>query len=137
MQAADFDLDYSRYSCWIQDEKILAFLSGHWIADQFMINQVYVHPSYRGQGLARQLLQRLEPSFQAEDGVGEAVGSLYLEVRESNQAARKLYQACNFKDLDRRKNYYTAPKEDAVIMVKKLEDSQEGHDEKRYSHLSD
>ncbi|NLA86564.1 MAG: ribosomal protein S18-alanine N-acetyltransferase, partial [Clostridiales bacterium] len=44
------------------------------------------------------------------------IDSLYLEVRKSNEAAIRLYQKHGFKNAGRRKNYYSNPVEDAVVM---------------------
>ena len=45
--------------------------------------------------------------------------SVYLEVRESNSPARALYERNGFSLVGIRKNYYRAPLENAVIMLKK------------------
>ena len=44
------------------------------------------------------------------------VETLFLEVRESNQAARKLYASRDFEEVGRRKGYYRSPQEDALIL---------------------
>ncbi|MDO4266052.1 MAG: GNAT family N-acetyltransferase [Eubacteriales bacterium] len=41
---------------------------------------------------------------------------VFLEVREGNAAARRLYETCGFREYGRRKNYYEHPSEDAVLM---------------------
>jgi ribosomal-protein-alanine N-acetyltransferase len=41
--------------------------------------------------------------------------SVFLEVRESNVAARSLYEKAGFEQEGRRKSYYTNPMEDAVL----------------------
>jgi [ribosomal protein S18]-alanine N-acetyltransferase len=40
---------------------------------------------------------------------------IFLEVRESNVAARAFYEKCGFSDTGRRKSYYNTPAEDAVV----------------------
>ena len=45
----------------------------------------------------------------------------FLEVRAGNTAAIALYSACEFQEIDRRKNYYHDPEEDAVVMKKSVE----------------
>jgi ribosomal-protein-alanine N-acetyltransferase len=47
-----------------------------------------------------------------EDGAKIA----FLDVRESNVAARRLYEKCGFSQLGRRKRFYTDPTEDAIGM---------------------
>jgi len=44
----------------------------------------------------------------------EGAKAVFLEVRESNQAARALYEKWAFVESDRRKRYYSKPEEDAV-----------------------
>jgi ribosomal-protein-alanine N-acetyltransferase len=43
-----------------------------------------------------------------------------LEVRAENTAAQKLYQACGFEVIGRRRRYYKAPVEDALLMAVSL-----------------
>lgn len=62
-------------------------------------------------------------------GIGKAVLNaviniynrpVMLEVRASNAPARALYKSCGFKEISLRKNYYTAPVEDAVIYRREI-----------------
>ncbi len=48
------------------------------------------------------------------------VKAVYLEVRESNTPARRLYEKYGYTALGVRKNYYAYPRENAVIMQKQL-----------------
>ena len=48
------------------------------------------------------------------------ISVLYLEVRESNRAARELYRACGFEECGVRKGFYRRPTEDAVLMNYKI-----------------
>ena len=43
--------------------------------------------------------------------------AVYLEVRETNESARRLYVSRGFKELSRRKNYYRKPTEDALVLA--------------------
>ena len=47
------------------------------------------------------------------------VCSAFLEVRKSNEAAKRLYEKLGFEEAGIRKNFYEFPKEDAVIMWKR------------------
>jgi len=52
---------------------------------------------------------------------GRGVRAAFLEVRESNTAARGLYASRGFREIGRRKNYYRRPVEDALVMRRVLE----------------
>lgn len=72
-----------------------------------------VAPDYRRKGIARELITRLVTLLQEDK-----VSCLTLEVRVSNTPAIKLYELLGFVEVGRRKNYYHAPKEDALILRK-------------------
>ncbi|MEI6419263.1 MAG: GNAT family N-acetyltransferase, partial [Sphingomonadales bacterium] len=63
---------------------------------------IAVMPGRQGLGLGRQLLARV-----AQDGQVRGASELFLEVRENNFAARKLYSRCGFSEVGRRPDYYT------------------------------
>jgi ribosomal-protein-alanine N-acetyltransferase len=46
----------------------------------------------------------------------ERVKNVYLEVRESNSAAQRLYEQVGFELIGRRKGYYERPREDALVL---------------------
>ena len=68
-------------------------------------------PERRGEGIGRRLL-RESISVAASRGTR----SLYLEVRESNDVARRLYEKVGFNVVGVRKQYYAEPVEDAIVM---------------------
>jgi ribosomal-protein-alanine N-acetyltransferase len=68
-----------------------------------------VSPGFRRVGVATLLLQR-----ERERG-----GNVFLEVRESNAAARNLYQKFGFKKVSRRNAYYQNPDESGIVMQMK------------------
>lgn len=85
---------------------------GIWISfDTADLCNMAVLPEYRKKGVADRLLQEAVSLVSQK-----AVKRIVLEVRESNEAAIRLYQKHNFKKIGVRKGYYTAPKEDAVLM---------------------
>ncbi len=75
--------------------------------DETEILALAVGPRRRRQGLGRALLGAL---------VGSRRGRIHLEVRESNVAARALYHWAGFTTTGRRRQYYSDPPEDAVLM---------------------
>ena len=85
---------------------------GMWIsADEAEITNVAVDKDYRRIGVGRGLIEKLK-----EKGIEKGVRSFFLEVRESNDAARSLYKKCGFKEVGLRKDFYTRPNEDAILM---------------------
>lgn len=65
----------------------------------------------RRQGIGGQLLDAL-----LEAGRARGITTFYLEVRAGNVPARSLYEKKGFEQIGYRKNYYTDPLEDAVVM---------------------
>ena len=66
-----------------------------------------VTPEFRRQGVARKLVKSL---------LAESPGVVYLEVRESNRAARKFYDHMGFQEVSSRPGYYRDPSEAAIVM---------------------
>lgn len=72
---------------------------------------VAVAPEHRRRGLARRLVARAVGALEAE-GVRE----MFLEVRESNAGALRLYEDAGFGRIGRRRGYYRRPAEDALVL---------------------
>lgn len=89
---------------------MLGFLIAHHLHPEWELENLVVAPDFRRKGLATKLLAAL--LTRARETNSESV---FLEVRESNQAARALYGSLGFEDSGRRKLYYTNPHEDAVL----------------------
>ncbi len=81
-------------------------------ADEAELANIAVQQDARGHGYGRLLLEAALAAAR-DDGVR----AMFLEVRESNAAARALYSALGFAEVGRRKRYYVRPAEDALIMV--------------------
>ena len=71
-----------------------------------------IHPEFRRRGLATRLI-REAIRLGREEGCCRGM----LEVRESNHAAKKLYESFHFQAYATRKSYYTNPTEDAILMT--------------------
>lgn len=78
------------------------------------VMNVAVHPDYRGQGIAGQLMQAL-----LEAGAAKGVREYTLEVRASNASAIHIYEKCGFTGEGIRPDFYRKPTEDALIMWKR------------------
>ena len=93
------------------DGRIAGYIIYWKIKDDVQINNIAVHPEVRGKGLGEALLRHALERVRAE---GAAFVS--LEVRASNGAARRLYAKLGFEVFGIRKDYYSNPAEDAVVM---------------------
>ena len=80
------------------------------------ITNVCTAPEARGKGVATEMMTAL-----MEAGKERGVAEFFLEVRESNTPARKLYTKLGFEEIGLRKNYYEEPREHAVLMKVSLE----------------
>ena len=90
---------------------------GYWpLMDEAHITSVTIKAEYRGLGHGRSLFSHLLKRA-IEDGVQAAT----LEVRESNERARGLYESLGFSVTGRRRRYYPKTDEDALIMTKQFE----------------
>jgi ribosomal-protein-alanine N-acetyltransferase len=90
----------------------IAGYCGYWgIAGEGDIYNVAVKKEFRRQKIGIKMLNVL-----ISQAKSRGITALTLEVRQSNEAARKLYQQLGFVDAGIRKDFYTLPKEDAVIM---------------------
>lgn len=84
------------------------------VADQAELLDIRVAPTSRSTGLGRQLLDYAKAQL-----VAEGVRECFLEVRESNRTAQRLYARLGWVSVGRRSNYYTAKvgREDALLMT--------------------
>ena len=83
------------------------------VLDEGYITNIAVKKAFRRQGVAEALLQELFKKLDDE------VCFISLEVRNSNLAAVNLYEKLVFEKEGIRKNFYSAPLEDALIMTKR------------------
>lgn len=108
------ELEHSRVSrvyVLRENGRILGFCSLWLILDELHINNLAIHPEGRGRGLGSVLLKRV-----LEEGAREGAKRATLEVRRSNEPARRLYRRMGFEMVGTRRNYYTSPVEDALIL---------------------
>lgn len=85
-------------------------------ADEADIANIAVAPDTRRHGMGEALLLALLSRLSAR-----GITRFWLEVRESNAAARELYGKCGFSECGRRRRYYRFPVEDGIIMVKEAD----------------
>lgn len=90
---------------------VLGYAVAWFVADEGELANIAVSPRERQRGVGTAMLDSV-----LEAATARGTAALYLEVRESNQAARKLYAAREFEEVGRRKQYYRSPQEDALIL---------------------
>lgn len=101
---------FLNYECRVAtvNGRIAGFLVSRQTApEEREILNLAVHPHFRRIGVARRLL---------EEEITQGAGSCFLEVRESNRAARNLYISMGFREIGFRHEYYENPCESAIVM---------------------
>ncbi len=110
------DLPYARYYVAELPDGTVAGICGlKIIAGTGEISNVGVLPAMRGRQIGRRMLERL-----LDDAAREEVFSFTLEVRASNTPAISLYEKLGFRTEGVRKGFYDRPKEDALIMWRRV-----------------
>ena len=102
-----------------QQNQILGFCILQPVLDEANLLLMAIHPEFQGQGLGYQLLEK------SIELLKNHPVQIFLEVRESNLVAIKLYEKSGFHQIDLRRNYYPKPdgtREHAIIMVKSCSD---------------
>ncbi|CAM4246257.1 ribosomal protein S18-alanine N-acetyltransferase [Acinetobacter pragensis] len=102
-----------------ENGEVLGFCILQPVLDEANLLLMAIHPSQQGKGLGYELLEASIAMLKNNPV------QIFLEVRESNTAAVKLYEKSDFHQIDLRKNYYPKPdgkREHAIIMVKACSD---------------
>ena len=86
------------------EDKICGYLMVLDSIDVYEILAIATIEEYRNNGIAQELLDKIK------------IKDIFLEVRESNQVAINFYKKNKFKEISVRKNYYSEPNENAIIM---------------------
>ena len=96
--------DNSFIYTYIIDNKVCGYLMVLDSIDIYEILAIATIEKYRNKGIAQELLDKIKTK------------DIFLEVRESNQVAINFYKKNKFKEISVRKNYYSEPTENAIIM---------------------
>ena len=96
--------DNSFIYVYLIDDKVCGYLMILDSIDVYEILAIATIEEYRNKGIAQELLDKIKTK------------DIFLEVRESNQVAINFYKKNRFKEISIRKNYYSEPTENAVIM---------------------
>jgi ribosomal-protein-alanine N-acetyltransferase len=99
----------------IEKDHVQGFITARHLGPEWEIENIVIASEVQRRGLGTRLVQELLRLAQAQ-GAKE----VFLEVRESNRAARALYSKMGFVESRRRKSYYRNPDEDAIVYKKLL-----------------
>lgn len=97
----------------VDGDHVAGYVGSQSVMGEADMMNIAVEPAYRRRGIAKNLVEKL--IFALKD---KEVHCLTLEVRASNDAAISLYEQLGFVQVGKRPNYYSAPKEDALILRK-------------------
>lgn len=103
-------------SLWVvatEGEKLAGYVGSQTVLGEADMMNLAVDPAFRRQGIGRELVNTLVTRLKEKGAY-----CLTLEVRASNVQAISLYDQLGFQEIGRRPNYYSNPKEDALILRK-------------------
>ena len=104
--------DNSFIYTYIIDDKVCGYLMVLDSIDAYEILAIATIEKYRNKGIAQELLDKIKTK------------DIFLEVRESNQVAINFYKKNKFNQISIRKNYYSEPNENAIIMKLEVNNEQ-------------
>lgn len=107
----ELENERSRYTVLLKEGRVIGYLGFWQIFDEGHILNIAIAPEYQGQHFSDILMQDMMQYAAERD-----IPHLTLEVREGNLPARALYRKYGFYEAGIRKEYYSAPVENAVIM---------------------
>ena len=108
--AQELSNPYSHFLTAVTDTVIAGYIGVQEICGEAYITNVAVLPSYRGNGIAKALLNGAISGAKSRN-----CEFITLEVRESNAPAIALYESLGFETVGKRKNFYSNPTEDAIL----------------------
>ncbi len=98
-------------------DNIIGYICGWKLLDELNITNIAVATDFQRKGLGKELVQFLISKL-----MDEKCFKFFLELRESNLAAKLLYENIGFRMIGLRKNYYHSPQENALVMGVKIID---------------
>jgi ribosomal-protein-alanine N-acetyltransferase len=107
------DLSYSVVLC---AESVLIGYAVIWLVDlEMQMTKIAISPRFQKMGIASWTMALIMDKARQLK-----MADAFIEVRTSNTSAIRLYEKCGFQINGRRKDYYRAPREDALLMTAKL-----------------
>ena len=108
--ASELSNELSLWLVALDEDTVAGYIGSQTVLGEADMLNLAVAPEYRRRGVGRELVQELISRLDAH--------CLTLEVRVSNENARRLYESMGFIQVGLRRNYYEKPREDAMILRK-------------------
>lgn len=110
------------YDAWVfsDDGGLFGYAVAMWVPEEIHLLNISIAEGRQGRGLGRSVLRAL-----CADAAARGAGTMLLEVRPSNGAARALYESEGFALVGVRRRYYPAAggsREDALVLTRSLRD---------------
>jgi ribosomal-protein-alanine N-acetyltransferase len=99
----------------LESPPIAGYIVARETAGELHINNFAVRTEFRRRGIGATLLNQV-----LHEARQRKATAAFLEVRSTNHVAQALYEKCGFRAIARRANYYSEPREDAVVMTLEL-----------------
>jgi len=101
----------------IEGQNLVGYIFYSIAMDEMELITIAVDQSFRRRGVAQKLIKAMLGVAALND-----VKKIFLEVRVSNEAAQSLYKSFGFSDISVRPKYYKDNNEDAIVMIKTMEE---------------
>lgn len=112
---SELDNELSVWIVAVENDAVVGYVGSQTVQGETDMMNLAVHPACRRQGIAEALVNALVSALKERGS-----HCLTLEVRTSNEPARRLYEKLGFQQIGLRKNYYRNPREDALILRREL-----------------
>lgn len=99
-----------------EDGKIIGYAGSWLVLDEGQITNIAIHPEHRRAGYGSKMTRKLTQMLRKQ-----GMKHIFLEVRVSNIAAQAMYRRLGFTAVGVRKQFYSDPVEDGLIMTKEME----------------
>ncbi|MCB5258167.1 MAG: ribosomal protein S18-alanine N-acetyltransferase [Candidatus Cloacimonadaceae bacterium] len=116
-QQAFMEAPYTYFWVICEDEVLQGYIIYHTVLDEGIILNFAIDPKFQHQGLGTRLLNETLKIL-----IDSGIRTFFLDVRASNLIAQNLYKKFDFHPIGKRKNYYSEPIEDAIVMVKYIDE---------------